>query len=553
MPIIMTLTSSILAGTSRSLGHRGSSVTSIISLTLSYLSSLLIWVDQYLGTGGVLVPLGTWFEVGTLKVGISLYYDLLTTNMLITVTGVSLCVHLYSVVYMRTDPHLTLFLSYLSMFTCFMLVYVTGDNLLIMLVGWEGIGISSYLLIGYYSHRVSAVKSAQKAILVNRISDGMLLWGIVITHNTLGSLEYDIVLLSGSSSVSYSIVLCLILGAMGKSSQIFFHVWLADAMEGPTPVSALIHAATLVTAGIYLLIRFGALASGSELVVTIGSLTALMSGIFGLYQTDLKRVIAYSTCSQLGYMLVSIGLGSQGAEASMSHLMAHASFKAGLFLGAGVLILSGGGSQDISRYGGLSVSLSGSISYLTLIVGSLSLVGFPETSGYYTKEVILNLSYLGYRTGILSSAHSILYVSALITSSYTAKLLIQAFLYDYSGSINTSSKSQGSKLILIALSLLILDIVLKIWVGTSLINGIVLYIPWSVKSLPLGLAIAGLLSATSLNIGTGFLVFIIRFSATRWGFDQLYAKYTVGLLFDIGRKSWLSGDKGVYMIPFEVF
>jgi NADH:ubiquinone oxidoreductase subunit 5 (subunit L)/multisubunit Na+/H+ antiporter MnhA subunit len=287
---------------SRNLGHRGVAVFSIFCLIIAFLSSAFIWIDLYIGSSPVWLDLfGPWFEVGTVTVSWIFYYDLLTAHMLFTVTSVSLAVHIFAVVYMRSDPHLSLFMSYLSLFTFFMLVYVCGDNLLVMLVGWEGIGVCSYLLIGYYSHRLAAVKSAQKAILVNRVSDGMLLWGVLWIWYYTGSLEYDLVLLNQTSSISMFIVISVLIGAMGKSAQILFHVWLADAMEGPTPVSALIHAATLVTAGIYLMVRLGPFMAGSDLVILVGCSTAFMAGVFGFFQSDLKRVIAFSTCSQLGY------------------------------------------------------------------------------------------------------------------------------------------------------------------------------------------------------------------------------------------------------------
>ena len=305
IPLLATLMSSVFAGalpvTARNLGHRGVAVFSILSLFIAFLSSAIIWIDLYIGSAPVWLDLfGPWFEVGTVTVSWIFYYDLLTAHMLFTVTSVSLAVHIYAVVYMRNDPHLSLFMSYLSLFTFFMLVYVCGDNLLVMLVGWEGIGVCSYLLIGYYAHRLAAVKSAQKAILVNRVSDGMLLWGVLWIWYYTGCLEYDLVLLNNTSSISMFIVLSVLVGAMGKSAQILFHVWLADAMEGPTPVSALIHAATLVTAGIYLMVRLGPFMAGSDLVILVGCLTAFMAGVFGFFQADLKRVIAFSTCSQLG-------------------------------------------------------------------------------------------------------------------------------------------------------------------------------------------------------------------------------------------------------------
>lgn len=570
MPLLATLMSCVFSGAlpvvARNLGHRGTAVFSIISLVIAFLSSALIWIDLYIGSAPVWLDLfGPWFEVGTVTVSWIFYYDLLTAHMLFTVTSVSLAVHIYAVVYMRNDPHLSLFMSYLSLFTFFMLVYVCGDNLLVMLVGWEGIGVCSYLLIGYYSHRLAAVKSAQKAILVNRVSDGMLLWGVLWIWYYTGCLEYDLVLLNETSSISMFIVLSVLVGAMGKSAQILFHVWLADAMEGPTPVSALIHAATLVTAGIYLMVRLGPFMTGSDLVILVGCLTAFMAGVFGFFQADLKRVIAFSTCSQLGYMMVSVGLGEFGAEASMTHLMTHASFKAALFLAAGVVITSVGGNQHMARYGGLSVSHCSIFCFLTLLVGSLSLVGFPETSGFYSKEAILNLSYSFFNGGSLAIAyyaHTLLYITAFITACYSAKLFFQSFMYDFSGPLDSITLGHGkesgnvpalggktNKLLIAAMTILILDIVLKIWVGTSLLSGILLFIPWGVKTLPFGLVIAGILSATALAPGSSKQLYLLRFSATRWGFDQLYARSLVNMVLDWGRISWAAGDKGLFMVP----
>ena len=387
----------------------------------------------------------------------------------------------------------------------------------------------------------------------------MLLWGVLWIWYYTGCLEYDLVLLNDTSSISMFIVLSVLVGAMGKSAQILFHVWLADAMEGPTPVSALIHAATLVTAGIYLMVRLGPFVTGSDLIILVGALTAFMAGVFGFFQADLKRVIAFSTCSQLGYMMVSVGLGEFGAEASMTHLMTHASFKAGLFLAAGVVIMSTSGNQHMARYGGLSVSHCSTFCFLTLLVGSLSLVGFPETSGFYSKEVILNLTYSFYNGGsvaIAYYAHTLLYIAALITACYSSKLLFQSFFYDFSGSLvvsdsATSNAHRGkmNNLLLAAMTILILDVIFKIWVGTSLLSGILFFIPWGVKTLPFGLVIAGALSATALAPGSSNQLYLLRFCATRWGFDQLYARGLVNMVLDWGRISWSAGDKGLFIVP----
>nr|BBQ09638.1 NADH dehydrogenase subunit 5 [Volvocales sp. NrCl902] len=547
-PLIFTFCSSLFSGSiiARYLGVRGSIVFCITCLVGAFVSSCFIWYEIAIAGCEVSINLmGSWFEVGSFHAQWNFHYDLLTAHMLFTVTSVSLAVHLYSAVYMRADPHLQLFYSYLSLFTFFMLVLVCSDNLMLMLVGWEGIGVCSYLLIGYYGHRLSAVKSAQKAILVNRVSDGMLLWGVLWIWWHTGSLEYDLVLLNASIYATSFLSLAILIGCMGKSAQILFHVWLADAMEGPTPVSALIHAATLVTAGVFLMVRLNVF--WDDIVLFVGSLTAFMAGIFGFFQNDLKRVIAFSTCSQLGYMMVSVALSEIGADASMCHLMTHASFKAALFLGAGVIIMSTNGNQHMARYGALSSLHTSMISFYALLIGCICLVGFPETSGFYSKETILNLAFITY-SPLADFAHTLLILAALITSCYTAKLFIQCFFLDFSGSdLNVAPLSKPTNpLIAIALSILLLDVVFKIWVGTNLLSGILFFVPWGVKNLPAGLVIAGFLSASVAATSKQFG--LIRFFATRWGFDQLYARTVVQLVLDWGRITWTAGDKGLFYV-----
>lgn len=551
LPLVSTLVSSVFCGTmiARYLGHRGSIILSLFCLFVAFLSSVLIWIEVALGSCETYVNLfGEWFTVGSFNVYWNIYIDLYTAHMLLTVTSVSCAVHCYTVVYMRSDPHLNLFISYLSLFTFFMLVLVCSDNLIGMLIGWEGIGVCSYLLIGYWSHRLSAVKSAQKAILVNRISDGLLLWGVLWVWWYTGTLEYDLILLNEVPYISSFLSLSILIGAMGKSAQILFHVWLADAMEGPTPVSALIHAATLVTAGVYVMVRLSIFYD--DFILVIGSLTALMAGIFGFFQNDLKRVIAFSTCSQLGYMMVSIGLGDFGADAAISHLMTHASFKAALFLAAGVIIMASGGSQHMARYGGLSASHCSLFCFVTLLVGCMCLMAIPETSGFYSKETIINLSYIFYNP-LADYAHTLLILSAFITCAYTVKLFIQSFFYDFSGNdYNVSSSSPNTSILIgIAFTILCADIIVKIWVGTNLLNGILFFIPWGVKTLPVGLMIGGILTATAAVTSTNFA--LMRFNASRWGFDQMYARTLVLLVLDWGRITLSAGDKGLFMVNYQ--
>lgn len=560
LPLVGTLLSGIYSGSplARYYGHRGTGILNVICLFVAFVSSLLMWYEVVFASSEVLIDLGgTWFSVGSFIVYWTLYFDLTTVHLLLTVTSVSFAVHCYALVYMKSDPHLNLFMCYLSLFTFFMCVLVTGQDLIVMLVGWEGIGVCSYLLIGYWSHRLSASKSALKAVVVNRLSDGLLLWGILWIWWHTGNLEYDLVTLNSETSLFLSTA--ILIGAMGKSAQIGFHVWLADAMEGPTPVSALIHAATLVCAGVYVMVRLSVFYS--DLILVIGAATAFMAGIFGYFQGDLKRVIAFSTCSQLGYMMVSVGLGELGADASICHLMTHASFKAALFLSAGVIIIASGGSnQHMARYGGLSSIHCSLLSFITLLVACLCLMGMPETSGFYSKETIINYSYVCFNP-LADYAHTLLILAALITCSYTVKLFIQSFLYDYSGNdfsvsginLKTTGASKAvapatatNFLIVIAFTVLLCDIIFKIWTGTNLLNGILFFIPWGVKTLPVGLMIAGFLTATAAVTSQQFA--IIRFCATRWGFDQLYARTLVNLILDFGRITWFTGDKGLFIM-----
>jgi len=550
----------------RCIGHRGGIILSLSLTFIALVAGVTVWYEVIFGECEAYFDyLGTWFSVGTMNITWEAYYDIFSAHMLLTVTVVSFAVHCFAVVYMKSDPHLNLFLGYLSAFTFFMVVLISGGNMLLMFVGFEGIGVCSYLLIGYWSHRLAASKSALKAIVVNRISDGLLLWSIIWLWWYTGSLEYDLILLNDSNNITNILGIAILLGCAAKSVQIVLHVWLADSMEGPTPVSALIHAATLVTAGVYVMVRLSIF--DNTLVLLVGSLTAIMGGIFGLFQNDLKRVIAFSTCSQLGYMMVSVGLGELGVEASMSHLMSHASFKAGLFLAAGVVITSAGGYQHMGRYGGLSGSHCTLFGYLTLLLCGLSLMGLPETSGFYSKETIINISYV-YFHPFADYAHTLLLLAALVTCTYTVKLFIQAFCYDFSGldynispggpsiedckalSNSSSAAVAPSKpksiLLAIAFSILLLDIVAKVWIGTSLLSGILFFVPWLVKTIPAGLIIAGFLTATSAVTSQSFS--IIRFNATRWGFDQLFARTFVVAILDWGRITWTAGDKGLFAV-----
>jgi len=408
------------------------------------ISFFLVYKVAFLGSSYRLV-ISSWIYSDILKVNWGFQFDTLTVVMLFVITFVSSLVHLYSLEYMESDPHLQRFMSYLSLFTFFMLILVTADNFLQMFVGWEGVGLSSYLLINFWYTRIQANKAAIKAMLVNRVGDFSILFALFLTYFVFNSLDYDIVfsLSSRVSEVPFSffgynfsyldfITLLLFIGAMGKSAQFGLHTWLPDAMEGPTPVSALIHAATMVTAGVFLIVRCSFLFENSlaslNIILVVGSITTLFSSTIGLFQNDLKKIIAYSTCSQLGYMIFACGLS--GYDVAMFHLYNHAFFKALLFLGAGAVIHGVNDEQDLRKFGGLKLLLP--FSYSIMLIGSLTLMGFPFLSGFYSKDTILELAFsrrtdFGYFVYILGT------LSVFSTSFYSIRLLYLVFLAEPNG------------------------------------------------------------------------------------------------------------------------
>jgi proton-translocating NADH-quinone oxidoreductase chain L len=420
-------------------------VTTTTSVALSLLLSFYLFYD-ILSTGvSYKLVACSWIIVDSLHIDWSFCFDSLTSVMLIVVTFISSLVHLYSTEYMEHDPHLPRFMSYLSLFTFFMLILITANNFLQMFVGWEGVGLASYLLINFWFTRIQANKAAIKAMLVNRIGDFCLLLAIFGIYFVFNSLDYDVVfslaplvvntkIVVGNFEVPALDMICifLFLGAMGKSAQLGLHTWLPDAMEGPTPVSALIHAATMVTAGVFLIIRCSYLFEFSPLalniVVFIGSATAFFAATTGLFQNDMKRVIAYSTCSQLGYMVFACGLSSY--EVGIFHLSNHAFFKALLFLGAGSVIHAVADEQDMRKMGGLKKILP--FSYSIMLIGSLALMGFPFLTGFYSKDTILEVAYAKYTVW----GHFSYYLgtlAAFCTAFYSMRLLFLVFLAEPNG------------------------------------------------------------------------------------------------------------------------
>ena len=449
----------------------GSNGAGIVTSTLIVLTSLLSWMALYeVGVCGntIHLHLFDWIESGMFLVSFGLLFDSVTVIMLIVVTSVSSLVHIYSTGYMSGDPHVPRFMSYLSLFTFFMLILVTSNNLLQLFIGWEGVGLCSYLLINFWYTRIQANKSAMKAMIVNRIGDVGIALAMFVTYDTFKTLDFESIfaasyfigaMSTGPSGAELSstlgdystltilnwefdrltlIGILFLIGAAGKSAQMGLHTWLPDAMEGPTPVSALIHAATMVTAGVFLLIRCSPLleyAPNALIVIAIiGACTAFMAATIGVVQNDIKKVIAYSTCSQLGYMVFACGISNYAT--SLFHLMNHAFFKALLFLSAGCVIHAMADEQDMRKLGGLIKSLP--MTYSMMLIGSLSLMGFPFLTGYYSKDAILELAYSKY-TFQASFGHWLGTISAFFTAFYSFRLLYLTFLTEPNSPLSSYS------------------------------------------------------------------------------------------------------------------
>lgn len=438
MPLWLTLMSFLccmLGG--RWIGIKGACVVTVVNVIASAVVSIILWVN---GLSRMIEPLRwMWFDL--VDVGYVFQYDSLTYSMLVVVTVVSSCAHLYSVEYMDGDPHQARFMGYLSLFTFFMLVLVTSGNLVQLFIGWEGVGICSYLLINYWYTRVKATKSAMMAVIVNKVGDVCFLIALGLIYGVSKSFDFYVL---NSLAMGFDLnvgmaLIFFILGAVGKSAQIGLHMWLPEAMEGPTPVSSLIHAATMVTAGIFLMMRLSYLLSLGVIpmlwIVFFGSITTLFASTVGLFQNDLKKVIAYSTCSQLGYMF--LGCGLNGFHYSFFHLFNHAFFKALLFLTAGYIIHSFLGEQDMRKMGGVVKILP--FPYLMILVSSLSLLGFPFLSGFFSKEKILELFMVQFPvdtyglTMFFSFYSLVAHLALIFTIAYSVRLLYYGFYSEYRG------------------------------------------------------------------------------------------------------------------------
>ena len=421
------------------LGDIYSQIISNFFLFISTILSWIIFIKIIYYSDTQIFFIYNWIKSGSFVVDWSFRVDALTATMLIVVTSVSSCVHFYSIGYMKEDKSKSLFMGYLSLFTFFMLMLVTSDNLLQMFFGWEGVGLASYLLIGFWHHKESANKAAIKAFVVNRVGDFGFALGIAGIFFIFGTIQFDLIFLNANNfkehyfnflgfEISTLNTLCFLLfiGAMGKSAQLGLHTWLPDAMEGPTPVSALIHAATMVTAGVFMLARLSPIfeyADFTNLFITfIGATTAIFAATIALTQNDIKRVIAYSTCSQLGYMFFAAGIGAYNA--SIFHLTTHGFFKALLFLSAGSVIHAMHHEQDMTKMGGLfkKIPFTGSMMW----IGSLAIIGFPYFSGYYSKDIILENAYFA-SSNIGMYAYIVGILTALLTAFYSWRLLFLTF------------------------------------------------------------------------------------------------------------------------------
>lgn len=569
------------------IGRKGSIIISTSCLFFSFIISLLIFFEISLLKSVCIIKLFSWFDVGLLNTSWGFLFDTLTSLMLIIVTLISFLVHLYSISYMENDPHITRFMSYLSLFTVFMLFLITSNNFIQMFLGWEGVGLASYLLINFWYTRLQANKAALKALIVNRIGDFGLIIGLSLIYSLFKSLNYYLIfplsylyinnkLIFLTFEFNYLNLICffIFIGAVGKSAQIGLHTWLPDAMEGPTPVSALIHAATMVTAGVFIIIRCSPLMEYAPdiliFITFIGAITAFFAATTGIFQNDLKKVIAYSTCSQLGYMVFACGLSNY--HVSFFHLINHAYFKALLFLSAGSVIHALSDEQDMRKMGGLINILP--FTYIMFLIGSLSLMGFPFLTGFYSKDIILELSYSKYT---LSSnfAYYLGILSAFLTSFYSFRLLYLTFWSKTNSYKNIIFNSHESSifmcipLFILSLGSIFIGYITKdmfLGLGSSfwgfsifnLSNNIISlngeFMPFYIKLLPLFFSFIGsffiyynnylYIKYNYYNISLKFkqiYIFLIK----KWYFDIIYNKFVVYNLLSLGFITLKDIDRGI--------
>ena len=460
--LFLPLAASIIAGFfGRYIGDRNSEIITSVLVSISAFLSIFVLYQVIINQYEENIVIATWINSGSLDVNWSMMIDPLSAVMLVVVTSVSSLVHIYSIGYMSHDPHKPRFMAYLSLFTFAMLMLVTSDNFIQLFFGWEGVGLCSYFLIGFWFKKESANAAAIKAFVVNRVGDFGFALGIFLIFYLFGTVNYSEVFQQVPSIIDKNLsflgfevkaidLICLLLfiGSMGKSAQILLHTWLPDAMEGPTPVSALIHAATMVTAGVFLVVRCSPIYEYSPLILNLITIvvmtTAFFAATIALVQTDIKKIIAYSTCSQLGYMFFAAGVGAYNV--AMFHLFTHAFFKALLFLGSGSVIHAFKDEQDINNMGGVWKKLP--YTYALMIIGTLALTGFPFLSGFYSKDAIIEFAYLkGNTSGYYAAGIGIF--TAFLTSIYSWRLIFKTFHGKYNNKDVKIEETHESPLVML--------------------------------------------------------------------------------------------------------
>ncbi|CAN1607565.1 NuoL NADH,ubiquinone oxidoreductase subunit 5 (chain L)/Multisubunit Na+/H+ antiporter, MnhA subunit [Candidatus Pelagibacterales bacterium] len=552
-------------------------ITSLFVVTGAILSSIILL--ETIKTGKVYeYPILNWITSGSLKLHWSIYVDSLTAVMLVVVNSVSALVHIYSIGYMSHDPHKPRFMSYLSLFTFMMLSLITADNFLQLFFGWEGVGLASYLLIGFWFKKESANNASMKAFIVNRVGDLGLLIAMFLIFKNFGTLTFSevfsqavdqsknsIKIFGGEYNLITTICVFLFIGAMGKSAQIFLHTWLPDAMEGPTPVSALIHAATMVTAGVFLVARCSPLFEYSQyalnLVAFVGATTAIFAASIAIVQTDIKRIIAYSTCSQLGYMFFAAGMGAYNV--AIFHLFTHAFFKALLFLGAGSVIHAFHDEQNIEKMGGVWKKIP--LTYALMLIGTLALTGFPLLAGFYSKDAIIESAYFS-KSLFAGYAFVIGLTTAFITSIYSWRLIFKTFHGKYNNTMSFEKVHESGPVMLIPLLLLAIGAIFSGYVFHGIFIGentqfwgkaifflkqtahehpplwLLILIPTLVIS---AIPISFILFLKRKDIVEGFINNhkpFYNFLVKKWYFDELYNLIFVKSFRGIGTFLWQRGD-----------
>ena len=579
--VLLPLLGSIISGFfGKRLGAKSCQLLTSSFVSISAILSLFIFYEVFARDYSSNKLIFNWISSGDFHVNWSINIDPLTSVMLVVVSLISSIIHFYSIGYMSHDPHKPRFMAYLSLFTFAMLTLVTADNFLQLYFGWEGVGLCSYLLIGFWFKKPSANAAAIKAFIVNRVGDFGLAIGIFLIFFFYGTVNYNevfqqtplliqkqVIFLGIEFNLITLICLLLFLGAMGKSAQILLHTWLPDAMEGPTPVSALIHAATMVTAGVFLVVRCSPIFEYSQtalnVVAAVGMTTAFFAATVALVQNDIKKIVAYSTCSQLGYMFFAVGVGAY--HVAIFHLFTHAFFKALLFLGSGCVIHSFNNEQDIRLMGGVWKKIP--FTYALMIIGTLALTGFPFFSGYYSKDAIIEFAYLsGSTIGHLASAVGIFTV--LLTAIYSWRLIFKTFHGKYNNKENNlNSIHESSLTMLIPSSLLAVGAILsgilfkEMFIGydsSQFWNSSILFLQsiqhdhppiWLVVITPaiviIAIPIAYYLFVENEKVLKNFVLknkFLYNFLVNKWYFDELYSFIFVEPLKKIGLFFWKKGD-----------